>query len=108
MLPCSKNDLIIPVSKDIEGLLKQQLGEDFALLEITTKFGKRVHLRSNSIEAIEIQNESFLPKKRITLNDLNSESRITYSGSPRCEIRKKAGSLVIVNLDGGPVSDCYQ
>ncbi len=103
---CSKEDLIEPVTRDIEELLIQQLGEKFALLEITTECGKEVFLRSNSTEAIEVKDKNILPRKRINLNDVQSESRITYTGSPTCVVRLKGGSSIVYNLDGGPVEDC--
>ncbi len=105
---CTKDELIEPVSRDIEGLLIQQLGEEFVLLEITTKCGETRLLRSNSAEAIEAQDEKLLPEKKFFLNDVQNESRIAYTGSPRCQIRIRNGRITVVNLDGGPVSDCYK
>jgi len=104
----TKKKLIEAVSRDAEELLVQQLGEKFALLEITTPCGGVKYLTSNLVEAIETQDEKFLPRKKISLDGLQSESRVAYTGSPRCEIRIRNGRIIVINLDGGPISDCYK
>lgn len=108
MLNCSKDDLIEPVSEQIEMLLKDQLKKEFALIEITTRSGEVIHLRSNSIQAKDNEKND-LPRKKILLNDVRSTSRITYSGSPYCVLLGASnGSSLMIRLDGGDISECYR
>ncbi len=101
-------DMIEPLAKKIEDLLKQQLrGEEFILLEITKKCGNKVFLRSNSFEAIEIRNQITFPEKRTTLANVQNKTTASYSGSPNCELIDIGGGLIMVNKDGGPIEDCY-
>lgn len=106
-VPSAKKNMIDPISENAEKLLKQQLnGDEFVLLEITKKCGNKVFLRSNNCEAVKMKNA--LPKKRISLNGVQNKTTVKYSGSPNCEIIYVDGDQLVVNLDGGPIEDCYE
>lgn len=95
------------VSAETEEMLIKQIGRPFSLLQIVDAKGETVYLKSNRFDAV-VADEDSLPKKRIMLLDIDSQTQFMYEGSPTCTVIKIRGSLIVLNLEGGPVGECYK
>jgi hypothetical protein len=95
------------ISAETEKMLVEQLGRPFSLLQIVDANGETVYLKSNRFDAI-VADEGSLPKKRILLLDIDTQTQFKYEGSPHCTVIKIRGSLIVLNLEGGPVAECYK
>lgn len=95
------------ISAETEKMLVEQLGRPFSLLQIVDEKGETVYLKSNRFDAI-VADEDSLPKKRILLLDIDSQTQFKYEGSPHCTVIKIRGSLIVLNLEGGSVEECYK
>ncbi len=96
---CNKDDLIEPISKDIEGLLVKQLGEKFALVEVTTLSGEKKFFRANSISSIKVRGVDIPFEKKIGLKKVTCQTRIQFQGNPTCIGDDLGGDWLITCLE---------